>query len=105
MVTEELAKFLPEPVAVKNGDTYTLAEPENSIGKINGFHGSFGILVRAYTYIRVDGPRWTKSCRRERHHQRELRTGGAERYVQPGGRTATACTRRYSAPRSRRSGA
>lgn len=55
MVTEELAKFLPEPVAVKHGDTYTLTEPESSIGKINGFHGSFGILVRAYTYIRAMG--------------------------------------------------
>ncbi len=55
MVTEELAKFLPEPVAEKNGDTYILAEPESSIGKINAFHGSFGILVRAYTYIRAMG--------------------------------------------------
>ncbi len=55
MVTEELAKFLPEPVAVKNGDTYSLTEPVSSIGKINGFHGSFGILVRAYTYIRAMG--------------------------------------------------
>ncbi len=55
MVTEELAKFLPEPVAVNKGDTYKLTEPESSIGKINGFHGSFGILVRAYTYIRAMG--------------------------------------------------
>ena len=55
MVTEELASFLPEPVALKNGDTYTLMAPENSVGSINGFHGSFGILVRAYTYIRSLG--------------------------------------------------
>ena len=55
MVTDELASFLPEPVALKNGDTYTLSAPENSVGRINGFHGSFGILVRAYTYIRALG--------------------------------------------------
>ncbi len=55
MVTEELSKFLPEPVAEKSGDIFTLAKPTNSVGKINGFHGSFGILVRAYTYIRAMG--------------------------------------------------
>lgn len=55
MVTNELAEFLPEPIAVKIDDTYRLTEPDSSIGKINGFHGSFGILVRAYTYIRAMG--------------------------------------------------
>ncbi|MEX0762764.1 MAG: aminomethyl-transferring glycine dehydrogenase subunit GcvPB [Dehalococcoidia bacterium] len=55
MVTEELAKFLPEPVAVRDGEHYRLTEPDSSIGKINGFHGSFSILVRAYTYIRSLG--------------------------------------------------
>ncbi|MDA1297109.1 MAG: aminomethyl-transferring glycine dehydrogenase subunit GcvPB [Chloroflexi bacterium] len=55
MVTEELASFLPEPVAAKSGDTYTLDTPEHSVGKINGFHGSFSILARAYTYIRAMG--------------------------------------------------
>ena len=64
MVTSELAEFLPEPVVVRDsaasaregksvGGTpqYRLSRPENSIGKINGFHGSFSILVRAYTYM------------------------------------------------------
>ncbi len=38
------------------GDSaYRLVRPEKSIGRINGFHGSFGILVRAYTYIRSMG--------------------------------------------------
>ncbi len=38
-------------------DTYAyhLARPAKSTGKINGFHGSFSILVRAYTYIRSMG--------------------------------------------------
>jgi glycine dehydrogenase subunit 2 len=61
MVTAELAKFLPEPVAVKDGDMYRLTKPANSIGKINGFHGSFNILVRAYTYIRAMGGDGLKS--------------------------------------------
>ena len=55
MVTAELAKFLPEPVAVTDGDMYRLARPEKSVGRINGFHGSFGIAVRAYAYIKSLG--------------------------------------------------
>ncbi len=56
MVTDELASFLPEPVVEKNDDGgYVLGRPENSIGKINGFHGSFSILVRAYTYMQSLG--------------------------------------------------
>ncbi len=56
MVTEELATFLPEPVVVKNDDgSLRLGRPSNSIGRINGFHGSFSILVRAYTYMQSLG--------------------------------------------------
>lgn len=52
MVTEDLASYLPEPVVIKNDDgSLRLGRPDNSIGKINGFHGSFSILVRAYTYM------------------------------------------------------
>jgi glycine dehydrogenase subunit 2 len=55
MVTKELARFLPEPVIVKDGDSYRTSTPEKSVGQINGFHGSFSILVRAYAYIRAMG--------------------------------------------------
>ncbi len=56
MVTEELASFLPEPVISKTDRSdYRLSRPDNSIGKINGFHGSFSILVRAYTYMQSLG--------------------------------------------------
>ena len=56
MVTEELASFLPEPVVTKTDRSdYRLSRPDNSIGKINGFHGSFSILVRAYTYMQSLG--------------------------------------------------
>jgi glycine dehydrogenase subunit 2 len=35
--------------------SYSLAIPEHSIGKMSGFHGNFGVLVRAYAYIRALG--------------------------------------------------
>ena len=52
-----LAPFLASPVIeqVTDGDgkeVYRLTEPERSIGKTAAFHGNFGMLVRAYTYIR-----------------------------------------------------
>jgi glycine dehydrogenase subunit 2 len=40
---------------LEGGLAYTLKTPERSIGKISGFHGNFGVLVRAYTYIRTLG--------------------------------------------------
>ena len=42
-------------------DYYFLEAPEHSIGKISGFHGNFGVLVRAYTYIRTLGDAGIKS--------------------------------------------
>ncbi|HIN05437.1 MAG TPA: glycine dehydrogenase subunit 2 [Dehalococcoidia bacterium] len=58
-VGETLAPFLPAPVVIHQGDSngaaYNLAEPEHTIGKMSGFHGNFGVLVRAYTYIRTLG--------------------------------------------------
>ena len=55
LVTEELAPFLPTPVVEKEGDSYRFIRPVRSIGRVNGFHGSFGVLVRAYAYIRAVG--------------------------------------------------
>ena len=56
MVTEELASYLPDPIVVKKDEgDFCLGRPDNSIGKINGFHGSFSILVRAYTYMQSLG--------------------------------------------------
>ena len=53
---ENLAPYLAAPVVAVNDDgEYSLVEPEQSIGKISGFHGNFGVLVRAYTYIRTLG--------------------------------------------------
>lgn len=56
-VKRELARYLPQPIVRKNGDRYTFDdEMPNSIGRIKGFYGNFGILVRAYAYIRTMGP-------------------------------------------------
>lgn len=51
-VVEELEKFLPAPRVVYDGDRYNLAtDLPQSIGRIHGFFGNFGVLVRAYSYI------------------------------------------------------
>lgn len=56
-VKEKLIPFLPVPRVVKEEDQYTLDynQPQ-SIGRVKGYYGNFGILLRAYTYIRTMGP-------------------------------------------------
>ncbi|MBI1886436.1 MAG: aminomethyl-transferring glycine dehydrogenase subunit GcvPB [Chloroflexi bacterium] len=51
----KLARYLPGPVVDKEGEHFVFAAPERSIGKTMAFHGNFGVLVRAYTYIRSLG--------------------------------------------------
>lgn len=57
-VKKELVPYLPKPMVGKREDgTYYLDyDMPNSIGRVKGFYGNFGILVRAYTYIRTMGP-------------------------------------------------
>ncbi|MDZ4834754.1 MAG: aminomethyl-transferring glycine dehydrogenase subunit GcvPB [Candidatus Melainabacteria bacterium] len=53
---DELYPFFPKPVVVKTDDGFDFDwDREQSIGKIKGFYGNFGILVRAYTYILANG--------------------------------------------------
>jgi glycine dehydrogenase subunit 2 len=54
-VKKELARFLPSPQVAKEGGVYRFVTPEHSIGKIHGFHGNWGVILRAYTYIRSNG--------------------------------------------------
>lgn len=55
-VTEELSEFLPGPVPVVFDDgSYGLDWPESSFGRVRSFYGNFGVLVRAYAYIRAIG--------------------------------------------------
>jgi glycine cleavage system P protein (glycine dehydrogenase) subunit 2 len=55
-VKAHLEPFLPVPVVVKRGGRYALDwRRPKSIGKLQAFWGNFGMLVRAYTYIRTMG--------------------------------------------------
>ncbi|MBA2396228.1 MAG: aminomethyl-transferring glycine dehydrogenase subunit GcvPB [Ktedonobacteraceae bacterium] len=56
-VKEHLVAFLPGPLPAKNGQEYYWADAgPQSIGKVRANMGNFGVLVRAYTYIRSNGP-------------------------------------------------
>jgi len=57
-VKDILIPFLPTPLVAKNDDgTYRLDyNYPQSIGRVKAFYGNFGILVRAYTYMRTLGP-------------------------------------------------
>jgi glycine dehydrogenase subunit 2 len=60
MVGARLLPFLPAPVvelqrADDGSQSYALAKPPQTIGKMGAFHGNFGVLVRAYAYIRLLG--------------------------------------------------
>ncbi|QWU15835.1 glycine dehydrogenase subunit 2 [Paenibacillus sophorae] len=57
-VKAKLTPFLPGPTVAKTEDgSFTLQEGSpQSIGRVKAYYGNFGILVRAYTYIRTYGP-------------------------------------------------
>jgi glycine dehydrogenase subunit 2 len=62
-VSAKLVDFLPDPVVgiVEEGQDdmpplYGFITPPKSIGRVKAFHGHFGMIVRAYTYIRMHGP-------------------------------------------------
>ncbi len=55
-VKKDLVPFLPTPVIEKGEDGYRLNyDLPQSIGRVKGFYGNFGINVRAYAYIRTMG--------------------------------------------------
>ena len=55
-VKKALEKFLPIPrVEMDNGKYKLNYGMPSSIGRVRAFYGNFGILVRAYTYIRSNG--------------------------------------------------
>ncbi len=56
-VSSHLVPFLPSPMPAKNDDGYYWEDTgPQSIGKVRANKGNFGVLVRAYTYIRSNGP-------------------------------------------------
>ena len=60
-VKGHLAKYLPSPVIINKDGSYALDDNRpDSIGKILGFYGNFGVMVRAYVYIRMLGGKGLK---------------------------------------------
>ncbi|PTX54997.1 glycine dehydrogenase (decarboxylating) beta subunit [Melghirimyces profundicolus] len=56
-VKDVLVPFLPTPLVEKGDEGYYFNyDFPRTIGRVKGFHGNFGMLVRAYTYIRTMGP-------------------------------------------------
>ncbi len=61
-VAKHLVDFLPAPIVgvIEEGDDetpplYGYLTPAKTIGRVKSFHGQFGIMVRAYTYMRMHG--------------------------------------------------
>lgn len=54
-VSAALVPFLPGPMAVRDGDAYRFAGTAESVGRLLAFHGNFGVMVRAFAYIRSMG--------------------------------------------------
>jgi glycine dehydrogenase subunit 2 len=57
-VRKDLAPYLPSPMVARREDgSYHLDhDMPRSIGRVRGFFGNTGVLVRAYCYIRSQGP-------------------------------------------------
>ncbi len=59
-VRDFLASFLPDPVVAKReadgAVVYDFETPEHTIGKVRSLWGNYAVLVRAYTYMRQQGP-------------------------------------------------
>ena len=61
-VARHLVDFLPEPLVAMIEEAeedlpplYGFVKPAKTIGRMKAFHGHFGILVRAFTYIMMHG--------------------------------------------------
>jgi glycine dehydrogenase subunit 2 len=55
-VVERLVPFLPVPRVERDQQGFRLRDDEpRSIGRMHGFHGNFGVLVRAFAYVALHG--------------------------------------------------
>ena len=56
-VNKKLAPFLMIPRVIEENGKYVLSEDfPDSIGKLDTFHGHFGVMIKAYSYILSMGP-------------------------------------------------
>jgi len=54
-VKASLTDFLPSPLVTKNNKGYTFTSPAKSTGSLGATYGNFGVMVKAYAYIRSLG--------------------------------------------------
>jgi glycine dehydrogenase subunit 2 len=55
-VNKKLLDYLPRPTIKFDGNKYTFDDMDDqSIGRVHSFFGNFGLLLRAYIYIRMVG--------------------------------------------------
>jgi len=52
---KSLADFLPSPVVTNSKGKYRSVSPVKSVGRIANFYGNFGVMCKAYAYIRSLG--------------------------------------------------
>src|SRR4029077_76685 len=64
-VRGSLAEYLPVPRLVRDGERFGwLEEAPKSVGRLRSFYGNFGILLRAFAYIRrLGGPGLVEATR------------------------------------------
>jgi glycine dehydrogenase subunit 2 len=66
LVREDLVPFLPVPVVVERGGRFALDHDRpQSVGRVHGMFGNFGVFVRAYTYLLALGPEGLAEVSRE----------------------------------------
>ena len=55
-VKECLIPFLPVPEVIKDGETFKMSyDKPKSIGKVHSFYGNFGVILRAFVYLKMVG--------------------------------------------------
>lgn len=60
-VKDFLAPYLPRPLLKKDEDKYFWDDQRpKSIGKVHGFYGNYGVMLRAWAYIRTVGAQGLK---------------------------------------------
>ncbi len=55
-VVKKLVEFLPGPLVEKEKEKYKFGEVGgSSVGKVRSFYGNFGVMVKAFTYLKAIG--------------------------------------------------
>jgi glycine dehydrogenase subunit 2 len=60
----ELAKYMPYPIIDRkeDGSFFLNYDRPHSVGKIKGFMGSAGVVLRAYAWLKMMGPDYLREC-------------------------------------------